>query len=74
MRMNQILPYTIHFFYVHDHLTANPNKCESENVQTICHAISDFLLNAIRHDFQRRLKIARASTPKSSLRLTIKPL
>ena len=37
-------------------------------------AISDFLLDAIRDDFQRRLKLARASTSKSSLGLTNKPL
>ena len=64
----------IRHIYVHGHLTASPNKCESDNVQTICHAISDFLLKGIREDFQRRLKIARASTPKSSLGITNTPL
>lgn len=50
----------IRHIYVHGHLTANPNKCASENVQTICHAISDFLLDGIKDDFQRRLKVAKA--------------
>lgn len=43
------------------HITAHPNGCTSENVETICHAISDFLLSAIRTDFQRRLRLAQAA-------------
>jgi len=52
---------SIRHIYVHGHLTAHPNGCASGNVETICHAISDFLLNGIRDDFQRRLKIAKAA-------------
>lgn len=51
----------IRHIYVHGHLTAHPNGCTSENVETICHAISDFLLSGIRDDFARRLKLAKAS-------------
>ena len=47
----------IRHIYVHGHLTAHPNGCTSENVETICHAISDFLLSGIRDDFARRLKL-----------------
>jgi len=50
----------IRHIYVHGHLTAHPNNCTSENVETICHAISDFLLQVIREDFSRRLKVAKA--------------
>jgi len=51
----------IRHIYVHGHLTAHPNGCTSENVETICHAISDFLIRGIRDDFSRRLKLAKAS-------------
>ena len=51
----------IRHIYVHGHLTAHSNGCTSESVETICPAISDFLLNGIRDDFARRLKLAKAS-------------
>jgi hypothetical protein len=55
------LPASNRHIYVHGHLTAHPNGCTSENVEMICHAISDFLLNAIQEDFARRLKVANGS-------------
>ena len=50
----------IRHIYVHGHLTAHPNRCEPENVQTICDALSDFILGLIHKDFSPRLKIAKA--------------
>lgn len=50
----------IRHIYVHGHLTAHPNGCSSEDTQTICHAVSDFLFQMIREDFSRRLKLAEA--------------
>ena len=52
----------IRHIYVHGHLTAHPNKCEAENVHSICHHLSDFILTLIRQDFIRRLAVARNST------------
>ncbi len=49
----------IRHIYVHGHLTANPNKCEAQQLSSICQALTDFILDLIRSDFQRRLKIAR---------------
>lgn len=57
----------IRHIYVHGHLTAHPNGCSSENVETICNSISDFLLDAIRADFQRRLKLASAAVQRIGL-------
>ena len=51
----------IRHIYVHGHLTAHPNKCEAGNVQSICDALSEFILTLIRDDFTRRLKVARAA-------------
>ena len=48
----------IRHIYVHGHLTAHPNGCEADNVRTICDALSDFLLELMRKDFARRLKVA----------------
>ena len=50
----------IRHIYVHGHLTAHPNKCEADNVRTICDTLSEFLLELIRKDFSRRVKIAKA--------------
>tara|TARA_B100001057_G_scaffold282743_1_gene283152 strand:- start:1424 stop:2050 length:627 start_codon:yes stop_codon:yes gene_type:complete len=46
--------------YVHGHLTAHPNGCQADNVQTICNTLSEFLLELISEDFSRRLKVAKA--------------
>lgn len=50
----------IRHIYVHGHLTASPNKCEAADVASICGALTTFILELIRKDFQRRLAIADA--------------
>jgi len=49
----------IRHIYVHGHLTAHPNRCDAQNVVTICDALADFILGLIRDDFARRLAVAR---------------
>ena len=56
----------IRHIYVHGHLTAHPNGCTSEDTQTICHAVSDFLFKMIQEDFSRRLHLAEAQGHSAS--------
>lgn len=51
---------SIRHIYVHGHLTASPNRCNSEDLTSICNALTHFLVELMRKDFQRRLAIASA--------------
>jgi hypothetical protein len=46
--------------YVHGHLTANPNNYVAQVVTSICGALTNFILDLIRSDFQRRFAVARS--------------
>jgi len=46
--------------FVHGRLTAHPNGLPAENLTQICKALISFLIEFIRSDFNRRLKLAEA--------------
>jgi len=50
----------IRHIFAHEHLTAHPNGLPSVNLAVICDALSLFLTQFIRCDFDRRLKLAKA--------------
>ena len=50
----------IRHIFAHGRLTAHPNGLQAENMISICDALSGFISNFIRSDFERRLKLAEA--------------
>ena len=50
----------IHHIFAHGRLTAHPNGLQAENMTAICDALSGFISDFIRGDFERRLKLAEA--------------
>jgi len=50
----------IRHIFAHGRLTAHPNGLPAENMTAICKALSGFIADFIRSDFDRRLKLAEA--------------
>ena len=50
----------IRHIFAHGRLTAHPNGLPAENLAGICNALSCFLIDFIRSDFDRRLSLAGA--------------
>jgi hypothetical protein len=50
----------IRHIFAHGRLTAHPNGLPAENMTAICDALSGFIVEFIRSDFERRLKLAEA--------------
>jgi hypothetical protein len=50
----------IRHIFAHGLLTAHPNGLPAENLAGICNALSGFLIDFIRSDFDRRLQLAEA--------------
>jgi hypothetical protein len=50
----------IRHIFAHGRLTAHPNGLPAENMTTICNALSNFISDFIRSDFQRRVKLSEA--------------
>ena len=50
----------IRHIFAHGRLTAHPNGLQAENMTTICNALSGFITDFIRSDFDRRMKLAEA--------------
>jgi len=55
----------IRHIFAHGRLTAHPNGLPAENLAGICNALSGFLINFIRSDFDRRLKLSSAISQQS---------
>lgn len=50
----------IRHIFAHGRLTAHPNGLPAENLTSICNFLSSFLLDFMRSDFDRRLKLGKA--------------
>jgi len=50
----------IRHIFAHGRLTAHPNGLPVENMTSICDALSSFITDFIRSDFDRRMKLAEA--------------
>jgi hypothetical protein len=51
----------IRHIFAHGRLTAHPNGLPAENMTAICDALSSFIADFIRSDFDRRVRLAEAS-------------
>jgi hypothetical protein len=56
----------IRHIFAHGRLTAHPNGLQAENMTTICDALSGFITDFIRSDFDRRVKISKSTTYNTS--------
>lgn len=56
----------IRHIFAHGRLTAHPNGLPAENMTTICNALSGFITDFIRSDFDRRVKISKSTTYNTS--------
>jgi hypothetical protein len=52
----------IRHIFAHGRLTAHPNGLPAENMTTICDALSNFISDFIRSDFNRRVQLADVAT------------
>lgn len=56
----------IRHIYAHGNLTAHPNGLPAENMNHICHLLSDFLRDFMRWDFMRRVQYAENFQPPTA--------
>jgi hypothetical protein len=56
----------IRHIFAHGRLTAHPNGLPAENLSCICNALSGFLIDFMKNDFDRRLKLAGAMADHSA--------
>jgi hypothetical protein len=59
----------IRHIFAHGRLTAHPNGLSAENMTSICDALSNFIADFIRSDFDRRVKLAEVMTDLSANQL-----